>query len=244
LLTPVAGSGGLVHRASDLAGAAAGGADRLLPVARELRPLLPGLRRGSTIAVLPPAGSLVLALLAAASAAGCWVAVVGMPGLGVLAAAQAGVDLDRLALVPGPGPEWPTVVATLLDGVDVVVVAPSYPVTARVASRLAARARLRGSVLMPYGRWDGADLTLTADRGVWSGLGAGHGRLRCRESTVTVRGRGAASWPRQVRVRLPDSTGRLAPAPPTPAPAAALPAPASVARLPHRVAGRLDRDAA
>lgn len=204
---------GAVCRASDLAGAAvAGGVDRLVPVSAELHPLLPegGLQRGSTVAVTPPASSLVLALLAGASAAGAWSAVVGMPGLGVLAAAQAGVALERLALVPDPGPEWTAVVAALLDGVDLVVAAPPGPVSARVASRLAARARQRGSVLLPYGPWEGAALTLTTEQEVWDGLGAGRGRLRCRELTITARGRGAAVRPRQVRVRLPDPTGRLA----------------------------------
>jgi hypothetical protein len=211
-------AGVAVHRASDLAGAA-GGVDRLLPVAPELAALLPGggLRRGSTVTVTPGAvtsgtSSLLLALLAEASTA-AWSAVVGMPGLGALAAAQAGVALERLALIPYPGPEWPAVVAALLDGVDVVVVAPPGPVTGRLASRLAARARQRGGVLLPYGSgWEGADLTLTAERGVWEGLGTGRGRLRCRELTITARGRGAAGRPRHVRVRLPGPAGRLAPA--------------------------------
>jgi hypothetical protein len=156
------------------------------------------------------ARSLVLALLAEASTSGAWSVVVGMPGLGALAAAQAGVCLERLALVPHPGPEWTSVVAALLDGLDVVVVAPPGPVPGRLASRLAARARQRGSVLMPFGRWEGADLTLSSGPGVWEGLGAGQGRLRRRELTLTARGRGAAGRPRQVRVRLPDATGRLA----------------------------------
>ena len=211
---------GRLRRASDLTGTATSGdQDRLLPVAPQLHPLLPGLRRGSSVAVAPGASSLVLALLAPVSAAGSWVAVVGMPGLAPLAAAQAGVALERLALVPHPGPEWTTVVAALLDGVDVVVVAPSGPVSERVASRLAARARQRGSVLVPYGRWPGAELTLTAEHGVWDGLGAGHGRLRGRELTVRAQGRGAATRPRQVRVLLPDAAGRLASAAPAPGPA-------------------------
>lgn len=215
-LVELAGAAG-VRRASDLAPSEAGeGTDRLLPVASELRPLLPagGLRRGSTVAVTPGAGSLVLALLAQASVTGSWAAVVGMPGFGALAAHQAGIALERLALIPRPGPEWPAVTAALLDGIDVVVVAPPGRVTARTASRLAARARQRGGVLMPYGHWEGADLTLTAGPGRWEGLSAGRGRLRRRELTVTARGRGAAGRPRQVRIRLPDSTGRLAAASP------------------------------
>lgn len=202
-----------VRRASELADAmAAGGVDQLLPVVPELSALLPagGLRRGSVVAVTPGVRSLVLALLAGASASGAWAAVVGMPRLGLLAAAEAGVALERLALVPYPGPEWPAVVAALLDGVDVVVVAPPDPVSGRLASRLAARARQRGGVLLPYGRWESAELVLEAERGVWEGLGDGHGRLRCRELTITAQGRGAAARLKRVRVRLPGPDGRLA----------------------------------
>jgi hypothetical protein len=187
------------------------GGHRVLPVAPELTGLLPnrGLRRGSTIAV--SAGqprrsggtSLVLALLAEASRAGSWCAVVGVPTFGAGAAAEIGIALDRLALVPDPGPEWPTVVAALIDGVDVVVTAVPQTVSASVANRLAARARQRGSVLVPYGRWDGADVTLQVVRGVWEGLGSGRGRLRRREVTVSARGRGAAARPKEIKVWLP-----------------------------------------
>jgi hypothetical protein len=218
LKTWPAGPTGEVRPASELAeSVASGGADRLLPVAAELRPLLPagGLRRGSTVAVTPGCRSLVLALLSEASAGGAWAGVVGMSGLGAVAAAELGVVLERLALVPYPGPEWPAVVAALLDGLDLVVVAPPGQVGARVTRRLAARARQRGSVLMPYGEWDGADLTLSAERAVWQGLGAGRGRLRRRKLTITARGRGAAAQPRRVRVWLPDPAGRLAPVPAT-----------------------------
>jgi hypothetical protein len=224
--TGPAGLGGLVRRASDLAEPAAGtGPDRLLPVAAELRALLPGggLRRGGTAAVLAGSGpdgsgsaagstSLLLALLAEASAGGAWIAAVGMPGLGPVAAAQAGIALSRLALIPCPGPEWTTVVAALLDGVDVVVVAPPGAVPARVASRLAARARQRGGVLVSYGRWEGADVTLSVEHGQWEGLGSGHGRLRRRHLVISAHGRGAAGRPRRVQVLLPDPEGRLAPA--------------------------------
>jgi hypothetical protein len=189
------------------------GAHRTLPVLPELTALLPGrgLHRGSTVAVAAgpptPSGgtSLVLALLAEASRSGSWCAVVGVPALGLVAAADTGIALERLALVPHPGPEWATVVAALIDGVDVVVTAIPAAVTATVAGRLAARARQRGSVLVPYGRWDGADLTLHVVRGMWEGLGQGRGRLRRRELTILARGRGAAARPKEVKVWMPGS---------------------------------------
>ena len=159
--------------------------------------------------------SLLLALLSAASQAGSWCAVVGVPALGALAAAESGIALERLALIPNPGPEWPTVVAALIDGVDVVVVAAPGPVAPTIISRLAARARQRGCVLVPYGRWDGADVSLRVSRGTWEGLGAGDGRLRRREVTVTARGRGAAARPKEITMWLPGSTA-LPPIPPPP----------------------------
>jgi hypothetical protein len=211
---------GLVRRASDYAdpstGAGGGGVDQALPVLPELSRVLPGrgLRRGSTIAVSTgrsawPAGgsSLVLALLTEASRAGSWCAVVGIPTFGAVAAAEAGVALDRLALVPNPGPEWPTVVAAMMDGLDVVVAAVPAGAAPSVTARLAARARQRGSVLVPYGHWDGADVTLRVVRGTWEGLGQGRGRLRCRQVTIVARGRGAAVRPKEVTIWMPAGSG-------------------------------------
>ncbi len=205
------GLSGLVRPASEHAHEAAGTAiERTLPVLPELRWLLPGggLRRGGTVGVREGSAkgaiSVLLALLAGASAAGSWCAVVGLPDLGAVAAAEIGIDLERLALVPHPGPEWPSVVAALLDGCDVVAVAtPPGPVAASVAGRLAARARQRGSVLVPYGPWSGADLTLEPVAGSWYGLGQGRGRLARRELVITSHGRGAAARARRVTLALP-----------------------------------------
>lgn len=191
--------------------------------------LRPGQPSGTGMAGSAAAGggtSLLLALLSAASRAGSWCAVVGVPTLGALAAAESGVALERLALVPHPGPEWPTVVAALIDGVDVVVVAVPGPIAPTIASRLVARARQRGCVLMPFGPWAGADVSLQVTRGVWEGLGDGHGRLRRREVTVTARGRGAAARPKEITVWMPGIT-----APPPIPPAPAQPIPATPAQL-------------
>jgi hypothetical protein len=193
-----------LKRASELAPSVAGrGADRLLPVLPQLRDLLPdgGLRRGSTVAIASGQGAtaLMLATLAVASQVGSWCAVVGMPQLGLVAADEMGIVLERLALVPHPGAQWANVVSVLLDGFDIVVVA----VAASVRTQLAARSRQRAGVLIPFGDWDGADLTLTPERSVWHGLGRGNGRLRQRELTVCARGRGSASRPRRTTLWMP-----------------------------------------
>ena len=190
---------------------------RLLPVPADLAALLPrqGLPRGATVAVEGSA-ALLLAVLAEPSRAGAWCAVVGCPSLGLLAAAEAGIALERLVLVPDPGPRWAVVTAALIDALEAVAICPP-PVRADAAARsvgpasaagptatpngtarrLAARARERGCVLLPVGAgWDGADLRLTAQEHAFHGLGQGHGHLRGTRLLVRVSGRGAAARPR------------------------------------------------
>ena len=133
--------------------------EQLLAVTPELAALLPdgGLRRGSTVAV-GSAGSavgeggattLALALAAAASAEGSWVALVGLPAVGLVAAAEQGLALERLAVVTAPPPEqWATVVAALVGAFDLVLVPVAPPGRWGEVRRLAARARERGSVLI------------------------------------------------------------------------------------------------
>ena len=182
-----------------------------VPVASALAGLLPGgaLQRGSVVTVTG-SGSLVLALIAEASSAGAWCAEVGTAGLGIAAAAEAGVVLDRFARVPRPGERWPEVVAALLDGFDIVVVHPwiddgtsagpprrgDRAVRAQHAiRRLTARARERGAVVIATSPWEGASLGLTVTAQRWHGLGAGHGHLTAREVEVTAVGRGSAVRP-------------------------------------------------
>lgn len=181
------------------------------PVAEPLAPLLPGggLRRGSVVAVRG-AMALLLALLAEATAQGAWAAVVGVDDLGVLAAAEAGVAVQRLALVPRPGPDPAPAVAALLDGVGLVALAGADRVLSGARRSLAARTRQRGAVLLPLGRWPGADVELDCRAEIWHGAEAGHGRLRSREVVVCATGRGAAARPRTVRLLLPGPGGPVA----------------------------------
>ncbi|KQR07385.1 hypothetical protein [Cellulomonas sp. Leaf334] len=168
-----------------------------------LAPILPeGLRRGGTT-VVTGSTSLVLAMLAHACAGGAWASVVGQPTIGLLAAAQAGVSLDRLAVVPHPGLEAPTVVAALLDGVDVVVVGPQAALTDAERRKLSARARDRGSVLLSTVDWPGAGVVLTVESGRWTGIDAGEGRLRTHEIRLVRTGRGSAAVPRSLDLTLP-----------------------------------------
>jgi hypothetical protein len=163
---------------------------RALPVSEDVAALLPGgiLRRGTVVSV-EGSTSLVLALIARASSEGSWTAIVGMPQVGVVAAARRGVDLSRLALVPHPGAEAATVVGACIDGMDAVVLGPRLALGDADRRRLAARARERGVVLLSAGPWTGAHVALTVTRTSWSGLGAGDGRLRSRSLAVARSGR-------------------------------------------------------
>jgi hypothetical protein len=208
---------GLLRRAEDRAvrdrpaPEADGGEGRVLPVVAPLARLLPagGLRRGTTVAVAagPAATSLLWAVLVEASAGGAWVGVVGRPDLGLVAAAEAGMRLDRLALVPAPGAELMAVTSALLDGLDVVVTTVARPVPAGERQRLAARARQRGAVLCVLGSWPGADVQLSCTGARWGGVGAGlhggSGRLGQRQVEVRVLGRGMAPAGRVERLLMP-----------------------------------------
>ena len=210
---------GLLRRMEDRAAGAhpvvEPGADaRVLPVVAPLASLLPagGLRRGTTVAVTGTAGatSLVLALLAEASAAGAWAGVIGRPDLGLVAAAEAGIALERVALVPYPGADLVAVAAALLDGLDLVVLSGRV-LHGSDRARLAARARQRGAVLLPLGPWPGADVELACEQGQWWGVGAAGegdiGRLRRRRVSVRLRGRGVAPAGRSARLLLPGDAG-------------------------------------
>ena len=190
--------------------------DRSLPVLDALAPLLPdGLRRGSVVAVDggPGATTLALALTVAASVAGSWTAVVGAPSLGLAATLELGVAPERLLVVPTPPREsWGTVVAALVDAVDVVVVAATR-IAPGEARRLTARAREREAVLvaLPRTPWPGADVRLTVGRIAWTGIdGGGAGRLVAREAEVVAGGRGAAARERRTTLWLPGPDGELA----------------------------------
>ncbi|MGH4015073.1 MAG: hypothetical protein ACRDSL_14365 [Pseudonocardiaceae bacterium] len=184
------------------------------PVTEPLAPLLPGggLRRGSVVAVRGST-ALLLALLAAATAQGAWAAVVGVGDLGVLAAAEAGVAVQRLALVPRPGPDPAPATAALLDGMGLVALAGADRVASGARRSLVARARQRGAVLLSLGPWPGADVELRCRTEAWYGAESGHGRLRSREVLVHASGRGAAARPRTARLLLPGPGGSVAPVP-------------------------------
>lgn len=201
-----------LRRAAEAARPVTLAGERSLPVLDALATLLPdGLRRGATAMVDggPGSTSLALALGAAASQAGSWVGMVGAPSLGLLAAIELGLAPERLLVVAAPGVQsWATVVAALLDTVDVVY-ARSTNVTGADARRLLARAREREALLIPLGRWPlAADVRLSVTSPEWRL----DGRLVGRRVEVTASGKGVYARERKASLWLPDETGAVSPA--------------------------------
>ncbi|GAB2722280.1 hypothetical protein [Nocardia thraciensis] len=181
-----------------------------LPVPSPLVELLPegGLAKGSVVEYAG-SGSLLTGLLAAVTGGGGHAAVVGLPRLGLLAAAEMGAQLGRLAVVPDPGPDPVEIAAVLLDGLDLVVLGlGGLSVPPGRTSVLAARARSKGSTLVVTGgAWSGSTLRIDTRIAGYDGLGRGCGRLRTLRLDVRVRGRSAP--PRTGRLELSSRDGRV-----------------------------------
>ncbi|UFS95522.1 hypothetical protein [Nocardia huaxiensis] len=181
-----------------------------LPVPPALAGLLPdgGLAKGSVVAY-NGAHSLLSGLLAAVTGAGGYAAVVGLPRLGLLAAAEMGARLDRLAVVSDPGSDPLEIASVLLEGLDLVVLGLNGLSVPQSRTRvLAARARSKNSTLLVTGgNWSGPALHIDTRVTGYSGLGRGCGRLRTVRLDVRVRGRSAQ--PRLGHLALSPQDGKV-----------------------------------
>jgi len=199
-------------------------AEQVLPVPEPFGDLLPGsgLQRGWITRVEggPSARALAWALLAGVTTSGGWIAAVDVPGIGLAAARDVGVAIERVVVVTSPDAgAWSTAVAALIGAVDVVVFdAPRHRVTPSEHRRLASRARERGSVLLELAtssrpvRLESQlqyDLAFSTRPIAWEGLGEGHGCLRGRSLDVAVSGRRLGGALRSARFELPGVDGTI-----------------------------------
>ncbi|WP_194852882.1 hypothetical protein [Nocardia sp. SYP-A9097] len=155
------------------------------------------------------ASSLLSGLLAAVTGSGGYAAVVGLPRLGLLAVAEMGARLDRLAIIADPGSDPLEVASVLLDGMDLVVLGLNGASVPMSRTRvLTAKARSKGSTLVVTGgSWAGPVLRIDTQVAGYSGLGRGCGRLRTVSLKVSVHGRSAQ--PRKGHLALCPSNGRV-----------------------------------
>ena len=180
-----------------------------------LAPTLPmgGIQRGWSVGFSGSGGwSLAMSMAGWLMGVDGWMAAVGLEDLGLVGAGERGAPLDRVLMVETPLPDqWATVVAALIEAMHVVCVNPLQTVGRQDARRLQARAREQQAVLfhLDGGRtWPfPLDLTITARRQRWHGLGRGHGHLQGRDLLVEVGGRRAPGAGRMVELANGSGAG-------------------------------------
>lgn len=182
---------------------------RTLPAPGPLAYLLPhhGLVRGSTVQVTG-VSSLQAGLIATVTGAGGWAAMIGTPGLGLLAAVEMGAELRRCAVVNHVGTADPVEVAAILvDGIDLVVLSlPGASVSLSRARAITARTRKNDAVLVvTEGRWPTVDLYLDARVAGYTGLSEGYGRITGVSLDVEATARGRQ--PRRARIHIGGGQG-------------------------------------
>jgi hypothetical protein len=189
--------------------------ERTLPVTDPLVPLLPAgsLVRGQAVSCRGIAAtSLALALAAGATEAGGWLAVVDVPWLGVEAAAEVGIPLERLVRVdPGADDNWADLTAAVLDGFEVVITRIPRRLNAAALRRVSARVKAREAVLVVLGESGAlaADVVMESSAPVWEGVEDGWGHLHGRRITVEASGR-RVPRPHRVDLWLPGPDGGVA----------------------------------
>ncbi len=184
-----------------------------LAVADDVRELLPdsGLVRGRIVRCSGDAGlSLALSLCSLATQQGSWLGVVGVDHLGLLAAVEHGVALERTVLVhpPKTSREWSITVAAAIEGLDLLIVAvperlsvnDARRVQTRLQSRRAVMIIVENTVLSQSRSMNGsneaqqflADVVLDTKTKSWSGVDRGAGYLQHRDVRIRVSGRRVA----------------------------------------------------
>ena len=181
--------------------------ERTLPVAEELTELFVegGLVRGRILTCTGLAAtSLALALVAPVVAAGSWLGIVDLPTIGLDAASEFGLPLERVVAVNserGSGSSrefddrwahrWPDVMAAAVDGFDVLLARVPAGVSSASVRKVATRVQRRGAVVVVLGDPGPAtcDGVLHTEPLGWTGVGDGHGHLQQRSVVVQASGR-------------------------------------------------------
>lgn len=181
-----------------------------IPVAPALASLLPssGVERGGVYACAGDAPmSLLFSLVATATSVGSWLAFVDVPRVGLMAAHEYGVALQRVMCVNSGGhtQSYAQVVGALVDGIDLVVVS-SPACSAAEARRIVARAKASGSVLIILGRTGqfSPDVVLSSSTTEW------HFHTHASSRTMSVQAHGRRVYnQRALTVQLPAADGAV-----------------------------------
>ena len=167
-------------------------AGEVLPVMASLNSCLPGggfPRQQVTHMANCPA--LVVEIIAQASAAGKYIAVIGWPDLSLVQVGESG-DLSKVVAIPDPGADAWALVGILAEGIDMIV-CRGPEVTLSPARARPALAKIRGgqaAVLSVGTRIPGAGVQVAAEVVAYRGIGRGTGRIRGFDIAVQVRSKG------------------------------------------------------
>ena len=172
-----------------------------LGVIESLTALLPdGLVRGRSVLCSGDAAlSLALAVVAGASRGGSWLSLFGLSDLGLLAAHEQGVALERTVLVTPPSSvnTWSAALGAAVEGFELLLVEVPSRIPVGEARKVQQRVLARRAVLVLVDV-DGRharqpvfqpDVVLHTVTTRWCGIGDGHGHVREREVAVEVSGR-------------------------------------------------------
>lgn len=151
--------------------------------------------------------SLLFSLVATATSVGSWLAFVDVPRVGLMAAHEYGVALQRVMCVNSGGhtQSYAQVVGALVDGIDLVVVS-SPACSAAEARRIVARAKASGSVLIILGRTGqfSPDVVLSSSTTEW------HFHTHASSRTMSVQAHGRRVYnQRALTVQLPAADGAV-----------------------------------
>ncbi len=164
------------------------------------------LQPGGVYAVDSP--SLAFLLAAGPSADGAWCAFVGSNRIGLAAAAELGVCLERSVWVPDAGADPASVLGALADSVGILLV-DQVGLAEREAVRLRARLHRRQAALVAVGDWPRADARLRLRDQRWLGPDTGYGHLASRQVTLEVERGGRVQGSR--RLWLPNADLTVSP---------------------------------
>lgn len=203
--------------------------DLVLPVPDVFQQVLPGsgLQRGWTTRIegFAAGRAFAWALLSEVTRTGGWIAALDVAGIGLLAASEVGLSIERVLVVTSSDSDgWTEAMSALIGSVDVIVFGtPQHRVTPSMHRRLSSRCRERGTVLMELGTRSNsrqsrdssvqADVTFGVSPVEWKGIGEGHGRVEARTLRVTTSGRRSPGKPRSGLFCVPDIDGIVRPVP-------------------------------
>jgi hypothetical protein len=184
-----------------------------LPVVESLAAVFPdGLVCGRSVLCSGSAAvTLALATVSAASRAGSWLAVFGLSDLGLLAAHEQGVALQRTVFVTPPASptQWSAAVGAAVDGFELLLLELAPRLSAGEARKVQQRVLSRRTVLVLVdivGEHERhpvfqPDVVMHGTTTGWSGIGHGHGHVRGRELCIDIHGRRVPK-PRRVSLTM------------------------------------------